>query len=415
MGLNLKLKGIISPNPFKLLYKTGATAGNESVVTNGYTYFPNSSTTYQASSDGSYYNTNPIIFSGASYNTQYWFKILDTVTGGYVIENIYTNEQEVYDNCINCCIFNGGVSEYIAPPTATPTTTPTTTPTAADCTFSGGTSEYNVIVTPTPTTTINPTSTPTITSTPTLTPTVTETPPAGCVEIVEELLFEDLGCGPGVRNRYLEYTITYKVGGVPTPAPEDITFTVTTDQGGTTTYTDVLPVGQATSTLTGVYTLVWIGETCLEKNSESYSVISTGLTSSYDLCTVEPPPTVTPTNNTSWYFTHGAGLYSACTGSYLEIIRNGSQLLITNLAITTGSQFGTLNLTAGDQLIIRVNTGNQMGFGCQDAYVRYDSQQLVVDSQTGYTNAEINVTVTQNDIDFGIVICGTIGGGICPL
>jgi hypothetical protein len=179
MGLNLKLKGIVSPNPFKLLYKTGATAGNESVVTTGYTYYPNSSTTYQASSDGSYYNTNPIIFSGASYNTQYWFKILDTVTGGYVIENIFTNHEEVYDNCINCCLFTGGTSNYIdcrfsggsaiSDQIITPSPTPTTTP--ADCTFTGGSSEYDVIITPTPTTTttiIEPTITPTIT--PTTTP-----------------------------------------------------------------------------------------------------------------------------------------------------------------------------------------------------------------------------------------------------
>lgn len=167
MGLNLKLKGIISPNPFKLLYRTGPTAGNESVVSTDYIYYPNSSTTYQASSDGSYYNTNPIIFSGASYNTQYWFKFLDTVTGGYVIENIYTNEQEVYDNCINCCLFTGGTSDYIAPPTATPTATPTSTPTTTlvDCSFTGGTSEYNVIVTPTPTITSTPTITPTLTTT----------------------------------------------------------------------------------------------------------------------------------------------------------------------------------------------------------------------------------------------------------
>lgn len=176
MGLNLKLKGIVSPNPFKLLYKTGATAGNESVVTTGYTYYPNSGTTYQASSDGSYYNTNPIIFSGASYSTQYWFKILDTVTGGYVIENIFTNHEEVYDDCINCCLFTGGTSNYIdcrfsggsaiSDQIITPSPTPTTTP--ADCTFTGGSSEYNVIITPTPTTTttiIEPTITPTTTST----------------------------------------------------------------------------------------------------------------------------------------------------------------------------------------------------------------------------------------------------------
>ncbi len=181
MGLNLKIKGIVSPNPFKLLYKTGATAGNESVVTTGYTYYPNSSTTYQASSDGSYYNTNPIIFSGASYNTQYWFKILDTVTGGYIIENVFTNHQEVYDSCIYCCLFEGGSSSYLEAITPTPTATPTPTPTpTATPTPTPTPTPTEVVITPTPTeVVITPTPTPTnvvVTATPTPTPTSTPTP-----------------------------------------------------------------------------------------------------------------------------------------------------------------------------------------------------------------------------------------------
>ena len=173
MGLNLKLKGIVSPNPFKLLYKTGATAGNESVVTTGYTYYPNSGTTYQASSDGSYYNTNPIIFTNAAYSTQYWFKILDTVTGGYVIENIFTNHEELYDDCINCCLFSGGTAVFLlATPTPTATLTPTPTPTVTATPTATETATPTATTTPTPT----PTPTPNATPTPTATPTATSTP-----------------------------------------------------------------------------------------------------------------------------------------------------------------------------------------------------------------------------------------------
>jgi hypothetical protein len=304
LNLNLKLKGIVSPNPFKLLYKTGATAGNESVVTTiietassiGYTYYPNSGTTYQASSDGSYYNTNPIIFSGASYSTQYWFKIVDTVTGGYIIENVYTNHEEIYDNCINCCLFTGGTSTYI------------------DCRFSGGSAISDQIITPTPTST-------------------------------------------------------------PTTTQADCAFT-----DGSSAYVIVTPTPTTTTTTTPTVT--------------------------------DPPPTLTPSSNTTWYFNHGAG--TSCTASHLEILRNGSQVVLaTN---TSGGSSGTLTLSVGDQLVIRVNTGNQSSpIGCSNAYVKYDSQQLVEDPQTGFNNAEINVTVTQLDINFGITICGTIGGGICPV
>jgi hypothetical protein len=62
-----------------------------------------------------------------------------------------------------------------------------------------------------------------------------------------------------------------------------------------------------------------------------------------------------------------------------------------------------------------VDTGNQSSpTGCSNAYVKYDSQQFLDDSPGGFTNAEITVTVTQNDISYGIIICGTLGGGVCP-
>ena len=260
MGLNIRINGVTSQNQFKLYYKTGNTVGNESVIATGYTQY----TTGSDFSGGVYekstirnYSSNPIIFTNASYSTQYWFKLYDTVTSGYTIENIYTNHQEYYDSCINCCYFSGGTAQYLV-----------------DCTFSGGTASYT-LATPTPTST----------------------------------------------------------------------------------------------------------------------------------------PTATPTPNSAiWYFQHGA---VSCTASYLEIMKNGSQAVLST--ITSGGATGTLTVAAGDQLIIRVNTGQALGAGCLNAYVKYDAQQLVQHSPTGYDNAEINVTVTQNDINFGILICGTIGGGICPV
>lgn len=125
-----------------------------------------------------------------------------------------------------------------------------------------------------------------------------------------------------------------------------------------------------------------------------------------------PPPTPTPTPfNTSWYFIHGTGLGANCTGSYLEIKRNGTQVVLS--MIPTGSSSGTLNLSVGDQIEIRVDTGNQLGYGCKNAYAKYDAQQLVELQEINYNSVVINATVSQLDIDYGITICGTIGGGIC--
>jgi hypothetical protein len=139
MGLNIRINGITSPNRFKLYFKTGPSAGNESVIATGYTQYTGgadiSGEIYESSTVRNY-STNPIIFTGATYNTRYWFKILDTVTNKYTIEGIYTNDAEVYDECINCCLFLDGSATFIATPTPIP---PTPTP---NCSFSGGSAEY---------------------------------------------------------------------------------------------------------------------------------------------------------------------------------------------------------------------------------------------------------------------------------
>ncbi len=192
MGLNIRLYGINSPKAFTLSYKTGKTAGDESVIATGYTsygsLYPNSSSRN--------YTTDPIIFTNASFDTQYWFKLTytgDTGDVDYIIENIFTNEAEVYDNCINYCYFpNVGFATFVPPPTPTPTSTGTPTPTPTTSpTPTPSPTATPVVPTPTPTSTAGPgpTATPTPTATavvPTPTPTATteELLPGTCYTMV---------------------------------------------------------------------------------------------------------------------------------------------------------------------------------------------------------------------------------------
>jgi hypothetical protein len=64
MGLNIRLYGINSPKAFTLSYKTGKTAGNESVIATGYTSY---GSLYPASASRNY-TTDPIIFPDASFD-----------------------------------------------------------------------------------------------------------------------------------------------------------------------------------------------------------------------------------------------------------------------------------------------------------------------------------------------------------
>ncbi len=282
MSLVIKLKNIVSPNPFTVSYKSGITPYP---LDSGFTSYGG---TYSA-------GTTFVNISGVTlnFNTTYWFKITDTVTNRYIIENIETNDPIAYTNCcpqpedINAVC----VSIICNPPTGV----------SAIC--SDG-------VTPTPT------------PTPTATPICN--PPTGVSAI----------CSDGVT---------------PTPTPT-------------------------------------------------------------------PTPTVTPTptpNPVTWYFNHGIG--TSCTASYLEIKRNGVQVVLST--VTSGSDFGTIAVSAGDTLLIRVDTGNQIGTGCRNAYIQYDSQQFVSSLAPAVDTdpVEITVTVTQNDINYGITICGTLAGGICPV
>lgn len=240
-------------------------------------------------------------------------------------------------------------------PTPTPTTTSTQTPSPTRT------------QTPTPSITSSPGSTATPTQTSTKTPTQTPT-------------------------QTLTQTPTATSGATPT-ATSSQTPTPTTSPTQT-------PTPTTTSTLTATPT-----------NTSSQSPTPTTTTTLTASPTQTPTQTPTPPANATWYFNHGAG--TSCTASYLQITRNATQVVLaTN---TSGGASGSLNLQVGDQLVITVDTGNQSSpLGCSNAYVKYDSQQLVQQQEVGFNNAVINVTVTSNDINYGITICGTIGGGICP-
>lgn len=240
-------------------------------------------------------------------------------------------------------------------PTPTPTKTSTSTPTQT--------------ITPTQTTTQTPTqtATPTPSATIGLTPTATETP-----------------------TQTPTQTTTQTSTQTSTP-------TQTSTQTSTPTQT---PTQTSTQTPTST---INASPTTTETPTQTPSQTQTQ--------TPTNTPSPTPPPNTTWYFNHGAG--TSCTASYLEIVRNSTVVV---LAInSSGGASGSLYLAAGDQLVITVNTGNQSSpTGCSNAYVKYDSQQLVEQQEVGFNNASINVTVTSNDISYGITICGTIGGGICP-
>jgi len=174
MGLVIEIKNIVSPNNFKLFYQNGRTPGSVSEQENptwGAQYgsvFAGGTSSITIDFDVEV-DPNP-------YGKQYWFKILDTVTNSYIIENIYIHELDFYTKCFTptptvtptytpICNFSGGSA--ISNLTPTPTITPTHTPI---CNFSGG-SAVQTNTTPTPT----PTITPTFTITPTYTPTITPT------------------------------------------------------------------------------------------------------------------------------------------------------------------------------------------------------------------------------------------------
>lgn len=202
MGVIVQIKDIQIDNDFKVSYSTGRTPGSVSEYSDinwgqqylGGTTFPSSTTILNIDLE--------TIYDGDPYDTQFWFKLLDTVTGNFIIENIYVHTESFYTNLcalptptptptvtVNCD-FSGGSASVVESPisTNTPTPTPTSTSTPTLTTTQGSTS------TPTPTQTL--------TNTPTNTPTNTNTPTSTTVTAFCQYVFVENGVdttGYGLR------------------------------------------------------------------------------------------------------------------------------------------------------------------------------------------------------------------------
>jgi len=125
------------PGSVELSYRIAPTPGNETVIATGYTQYGG---TYPSSASRNYY-TNPVILTGATFDDIFfdtvWIKIQDTVTDGYIIENVKIHSESYYDPCMPICDFSGG--------SATASITPTPTPTEIIyCDFNSGTATATI-------------------------------------------------------------------------------------------------------------------------------------------------------------------------------------------------------------------------------------------------------------------------------
>ena len=323
MGLIIEIKNIQVSNNFKLFYKEGRTPGSSSEQADlswGTQYgsvYPNTTTSIPiefVSCTGTTcvgIDTNP-------FGKQYWFKLLDTVTNSYIIENIYIHERVFYESCIPTPTPTPTIT---ITPTHTPTLTPTLTITPTifvDCTFTGG-SASETSSNPTPTPTITPTITPTLTVTPTLTitptqtitPTLTITPTQtitptltyGCIII--DYYYNTTpnlndGCGGYSRTDItIRATLYDTYGGTPINANQDITVEINTqtdDCLGTSYGILSITIPSGSTYGDGTY-IQSTCELCPQGNNQS-SVTTTinGVNNIYPLTyTICPTPTPTPT------------------------------------------------------------------------------------------------------------------------
>ena len=97
MGIVIRIYDIASPNDFTVSIKRGDTAypldsgfnpcggtysgGTEQISISGYTVSPGTK------------------YTSLQFDTQYWLKLVDTVTDRYIIENIKINNQIAYADC----------------------------------------------------------------------------------------------------------------------------------------------------------------------------------------------------------------------------------------------------------------------------------------------------------------------------
>jgi hypothetical protein len=165
------------------------------------------------------------------------------------------------------CGFDYTVTEVLTPTTTTTTLAPTTTTTLS----------------PTTTTTLAPTTTTTLAPT---TTTTTLPPEEACIEIdiSGQIQEEFLDCG--VFNLYNEYTASYFEDCAPANAPQDITLYITgspSGPGDPIIYTLVIPSGSHSGT-ENVYTRIWSGDDCINRQSETYTITVGAFDPTYPTC-----------------------------------------------------------------------------------------------------------------------------------
>lgn len=144
MGLNIKLYNIVSDGSYTIRYKTGNYPYPETIDST-FTFY------------GSGLTDSSIVITGLTFDTQYWIKMTDEITGRYIIKNIYSHDSKAFP-CYDTICFD--VETLCLSPSPSPSVTPTA----------------QVVVTPTPT------------PTPSITPTLTPTPSGGCSDSVRNTL-----------------------------------------------------------------------------------------------------------------------------------------------------------------------------------------------------------------------------------
>lgn len=83
MGLNIKIYNIVYDNTYSLRYKSG-----------DYPYPENIDSTFILFGTG--LTSSSITLSGLSFDTQYWIKMTDDLSGRYIIKNIYVHDSKAY-------------------------------------------------------------------------------------------------------------------------------------------------------------------------------------------------------------------------------------------------------------------------------------------------------------------------------
>lgn len=215
MGLNVKLYNITNDGPYSIRYKSGANPYPETIDTTFTLY-------------GTGFTAINLIITGLTFDTQYWFKMTDEITGRYIIKNIYTNDSKTYP-CYDTLCFDVEVNCDVSPtPTPTVTPTPTTTPTVTP------TNTVTPTLTPTPTVTPTYNVTPTNTVTPTLTPTRTLTPTVTPTKTLTPTPTQSVGA--------LTYCLWYSIETIDENSEYAITWTLKDNLGNTTNATSDIPI-----------------------------------------------------------------------------------------------------------------------------------------------------------------------------